>query len=487
MGTEIFIPEGATFNPAVMGYDSLGRKRCNFKIYDSLDNEVPFDFDPDTKKIRVRMQNKTIGTHNLKIKFFNDIVDSGVLKSKFGENYTISLAYASSSAITETGKLYTWGFNNYGQIGDGTTTNISTPTLIDSFGGEKIVAVSLGYYHSSAITETGKLYTWGYNYYGQLGDGTTTQRNTPTLIDAFGGEKIVAVSLGQHHSSAITETGKLYTWGFNNYGQIGDGTTTNISTPTLIDSFGGEKIVSVSLGTYHTSAITETGKLYTWGYNYYGQLGDGTTTQRNTPTLIDAFGGEKIVAVSLWGNHSSAITETGKLYTWGYNTQGQLGDGTTTQRNTPTLIDAFGGEKIVAVSLGQHHSSAITETGKLYTWGFNNYGQIGDGTTTNRPTPTLIDAFGGEKIVAVSLGGFWNSSSDNTYHSSAITETGKLYTWGRNHVGQLGDGTTTNISTPTLIDATSFSGENIELPVNNMTTLKTAQTLTKNDLTPIYK
>jgi len=338
MGTEIFIPEGATFNPAVMGYDSLGRKRCNFKIYDSLDNEVPFDFDPDTNKIRIRLQNKTIGVHNLKIKFFNDVVDSTVLKTKYGENYTASLGLYHSSAITETGKLYIWGYNDFGQVGDGTTTQRNTPTLIDSFGGEKIVAASLGLYHSSAITETGKLYIWGYNGYGQVGDGTTTQRNTPTLIDAFNGEKVVAVSLGYYHSSAITETGKLYTWGHNGYGQVGDGTTTQRNTPTLIDSFGGEKIVSVSLGTHHSSTITETGKLYIWGYNDYGQVGDGTTTNKTIPTLIDFFGGEKIVAVSLGASHSSAITETGKLYTWGDNGHGQLGDGTTTDKTTPTLI-----------------------------------------------------------------------------------------------------------------------------------------------------
>jgi alpha-tubulin suppressor-like RCC1 family protein len=379
----------------------------------------------------------------------NDTIDSMDLvevTNNFPQNikevYTAKHStYSFSYFIDINDNIYSVGSNNYGTLGDyGETKKINM--ISSAFHEEKIVAVSSGQDHSSAITETGKLYTWGWNQYGQLGDGTTTNKSTPTLIDAFNGEKIVAVSLGASHSSAITETGKLYIWGYNYYGQLGDGTTTNISTPTLIDSFGGEKVVAVSLGYYHSSAITETGKLYTWGLNNYGRLGDGTTTQRNTPTLIDAFGGEKIVSVSLGTHHSSAITETGKLYTWGYNYYGQLGDGTTTQRNTPTLIDAFGGEKIVSVSLGGYHSSAITETGKLYTWGYNNNGELGDGTTTSRTTPTLIDSFGGEKIVAVSLG---------RNHSSAITETGKLYIWGYNGYGQLGIGTTDSDPHPTPI------------------------------------
>jgi alpha-tubulin suppressor-like RCC1 family protein len=478
MGTEIFIPDGATFNPAVMGYDSLGRKRCNFKIYDDLNNPIPFDFDPVTGKIRVRLQNRVAGTYNLKIKFFNDQIDSYVLMSRFGENYTIGAGSSHSSAITESGKLYTWGYNFHGELGDGTTANKTVPTLIDRFNGEKVIAVSLGYYHSAAITETGKLYTWGYNGDGRLGDGTTTNRATPILIDNFDGEKVIAVSLGDRHSSAITESGKLYTWGYNNFGQLGDGTTTTRTTPTLIDKFNDEKVISVSLGRYHSSAITESGKLYTWGLNDAGQLGDGTTANKTIPTLINRFNGEKIIAVSLGWYHSSAVTESGKLYTWGLNGNGQLGDGTTANKTVPTLIDRFNGEKVIAVSLGYYHSAAITETGKLYTWGYNGDGRLGDGTTTNRATPILIDNFDGEKVIAVSLG---------DRHSSAITESGKLYTWGLNGNGQLGDGTTANKTVPTLISSTSFGNETIQLPVNNMTTTKTTQTLIHVDLTPIYK
>jgi alpha-tubulin suppressor-like RCC1 family protein len=346
---------------------------------------------------------------------------------------------------------YSWGYNVHGELGDGTTANKSNPVELKIFEGEQIEDLGAGFYHSAIVTKTGKLYTWGYNNYGQLGDGTTTQRTTPTLIYSFKEDKAKIVSLGEYHSAMITESGKLYTWGFNGNGRLGDGTTTNRTTPTLIDKFNGEKVISVSLGHYHSAAITESGKLYTWGLNDKGQLGDGTTVEKHVPILIDNFGGEKVIAVSLGGWHSSAITESGKLYTWGRNDYGgALGDGTTVNKSVPTLIDRFNGEKIKVVNLGFLHSSAITETGKLYTWGYNNAGQLGDGTIVNKSVPTLIDKFNGEKIITVNLGG--GNVSPYNGHSSAITESGKLYMWGLNNYGQLGDGTTVNKTVPTLID-----------------------------------
>lgn len=352
----------------------------------------------------------------------------------------ISMGVGYSSAITEFGSLYTWGDNEYGQLGDGTTADKYVPTLINSFDGEKVIAVDLGQDHSAAITETGKLYTWGHNQHGQLGNGNTYNRTTPTLIDSFNGEKVIAISLGGYTSAAITESGKLYMWGENDYGQLGNGLTIDRSFPLWINRFNGEKIVTVSLGSGHSSAITESGKLYTWGDNDFGQLGDGTTVEKHTPRLIDRFNGEKVIAVSLGVEHSAAITESGKLYTWGYNYYGQLGNGSTDERHIPTCI--ISGKKVVDVSLGWAHSAALIESGELYTWGSNSEGKLGDGTTIPKHYPILIDMFGGEKVVAISI---------SDHHSAAITETGKLYTWGNNFYGQLGIGPTSSRSVPTNV------------------------------------
>ena len=203
------------------------------------------------------------------------------------------------------------------------------------------------------------------------------------IIEDFNQEigNVNRISLGNSHSGAITENGDLYMWGYNGHGQLGNGASTQRLTPTKIMS----NVKAVGLGYDHSAAITESGDLYTWGDNYYGQLGDGTTTDRYTPTKIMS----NVKAVSLGHHHSAAITENGDLYMWGENYHGQLGDGThgsTNDRYTPTKIMS----NVKAVSLDEWHSGAITENGDLYMWGLNNYGQIGDGTTTDRHTPTKI-------------------------------------------------------------------------------------------------
>jgi alpha-tubulin suppressor-like RCC1 family protein len=375
----------------------------------------------------------------------------------------VSLGGSHSSAITSEGRIFTWGSNNYGQLGDGTTTRRYTPTDITGYfglnSGETIVSVSLGLSHSTAITSEGRIFTWGRNQYGQLGDGSTTNRNTPTDItgqlDFNTGESITGVSLGAVHSSVVSSAGRLFTWGQNDYGQLGNGTTTYGSIPTDITGqfslIAGETLTSVSLGSYHSSAITSGGRLFIWGQNSYGQLGNGTGTTLTTPTDItghfNLIAGETITRVSLGFSHSSAITSEGRLFTWGFNNYGQLGDGTTTYKLNPTdIMGRFSlgsDETIVSISLGHSHSIAITSEGRLFTWGWNQYGQVGDGTTTDRYTPTEITSqfisYTGETITGVSLAGSL---------SSAITSEGRLFIWGQNDYGQLGDGTTSSSSVP---------------------------------------
>ena len=311
-----------------------------------------------------------------------------------------------------------WGWNFHGQLGDGTTTDRYTPVKIM----DNVASVSLGGYHSAAITKDGSLYMWGCNGNGRLGDGTTTDRYTPVKIM----DNVASVSLGGYHSAAITKNGSLYTWGYNEYGQLGDGTSSHKTKPVKIM----DNIVSVSLGGYHSAAITKDGSLYMWGFNYRGRLGDGTTASKDTPVKIM----DNVVSVSLGSGYSAAVTKDGSLYMWGYNGNGQLGDGTSSHKTKPVKIM----DNIVSVSLGGYHSAAITKDSNLYMWGGNGNGQLGDGITTNRNTPVKIM----DNVASVSLGG---------YHSAAITKNGSLYTWGYNEYGQLGDGTTTDRTSPVAI------------------------------------
>jgi len=402
--------------------------------------------------------------------------DETILSTFFAEGH--------SSAITSEGRLFMWGDNYKGKLGNGSTSNQYAPIDITSQfnlnSEEMISSVSLGDSHSAAITSEGRLFTWGYNYHGQLGDNTTTDRDTPTDItsqfDLNGEETMISVSLGAYHSAALSSEGRLFVWGWNNYGQLGNGTTTDQMTPTNITSQfslnAEETITRVFLGDYHSSAITSEGRVFTWGYNSKGQLGDNTTTDKLLPTDITSQLnlniGESVISASLGEEYSCAVTSLGRLFTWGNNTFGQLGDTSTTNSSTPTDItsqfELINEEMIVAASLGGDHSSAITSVGRIFTWGYNFSGQLGDDTRTNQHTPKDITSqftlSAGETILSVSLG---------RKSSSAVTTLGRTFTWGYNAVGQLGDGTIYNIKTPynlLFITKTLLSSETLDYNVS---------------------
>jgi len=270
--------------------------------------------------------------------------------------------------------------------------------------GETISQVSLGSSHSAALTSNGRLFMWGANYDGQLGDGTTIDKFIPTEITSSfiltSADKIIQVSLGNSHSSALSTNGQIFTWGKNFYGQLGDGTTTEKFVPTKITSqfslTSGDKIIQVSLGYSFSTALTTNGQLFMWGANYDGQLGDNTSVNKSVPTKItNQFNlgiGDKIIQVSLGDSYSSAITLNGSLFIWGDNYYYQLGDGTSINRYEPKDItskfDLKESEKITSVFLSYSHSAALTSNGGLFMWGVNGNGQLGDNTTVNKSVPS---------------------------------------------------------------------------------------------------
>jgi uncharacterized repeat protein (TIGR02543 family) len=228
-----------------------------------------------------------------------------------------------------------------------------------------------------------------------------------TIKNVAAGGAIAGASsfMGGGHSLAVTTTGRVYAWGRNASGQLGDGTTANKSTPTLIslpgiNEFNNEETIkNVTAGGDYSHAVTTTGRVYSWGYNNLGQLGDGTKTNRSTPTLIsfpgiNEFNNEETIRnIHIGSLHSVAVTTAGRVYAWGWNIYGQLGDNTTTDKSSPTLISFTGlgdGEKIEDVFAGSAHSLAVTTNNRLYAWGFNSFGQLGDKTTVNKLIPTPV-------------------------------------------------------------------------------------------------
>ena len=216
--------------------------------------------------------------------------------------------------------------------------------------------------HTLGIKNDGKLWAWGYNGYGQLGDGTLIAKNVPTQVSTA--TNWVSVSAGQNHSMGITADGKLWTWGYNNQGQLGDGTNTAKNVPTQVGT--ATNWVSLSAGYFHSMGITADGKLWTWGYNGYGQLGDGTITAKNVPTQVGS--ATNWVNVSAGNSHSTGITADGMVWGWGMNSTGQLGDGTNTQSTIPKQSPV---QATIASSLVGTSSTATMQQGQynMYTSG----------------------------------------------------------------------------------------------------------------------
>jgi alpha-tubulin suppressor-like RCC1 family protein len=328
--------------------------------------------------------------------------------------------------------LYTWGGNDSGKLGDGTTTNKSSP-VITAGGGTNWKQVASGGLHTTAIKTDGTLWTWGNNSSGRLGDGTTTTRSSP-VTTAGGGTNWKQVASGGLHTTAIKTDGTLWTWGYNLNGELGAGTTTSRSSPGTTAG-GGTNWKQVASGYSHTAAMKTDGTLWTWGYNLNGELGDGTATNKSSP-VITAGGGTNWKQVACGNLHTAAVKTDGTLWTWGRNSTGQIGDGTVTTRSSPVTTTG-GGTNWKQVASGSTHSAAVKTDGTLWTWGYNGNGQLGTGVTTNRSSPGTTTG-GGTNWRQVACG----------YSTAAVKTDGTLWTWGYNNYGQLGDGTTTDRSSP---------------------------------------
>jgi alpha-tubulin suppressor-like RCC1 family protein len=333
------------------------------------------------------------------------------------------LAAAAPATTRPATALYVWGDNSYGQLGDGSTTSSSVPVRVTLPGGVTPRAVSEGYRTSLAVGSDGGVYAWGDNQFGQLGDGSTTEESTPVRVSLPGGVRAIAVSEGFDTSLALGSNGTVYAWGDNTSGQLGDGTATGpgtcgnspcSTTPVAVSLPRGVRATAVSEGGLDTSfALGSDGRVYAWGDNRDGQLGDGTTTGpqtcgnspcSTTPVAVSLPRHVRAAAVSAGGATTLALTWNGRVYAWGDNSSGQLGNGSTTEESTPVLVSLPSGVRATAVSAGGATSLARTWYGRVYAWGDNSSGQLGDGSTTDSSTPVLVSLPRGVRVITVSEG-----------------------------------------------------------------------------------
>tara|TARA_Y100000590_G_scaffold337462_1_gene384454 strand:+ start:466 stop:2172 length:1707 start_codon:yes stop_codon:yes gene_type:complete len=312
---------------------------------------------------------------------------------------SISARWSHACALKANDRAYCWGWNYIGQLGDGTKADRLSPTSVTGGveeGGYSFKSIATGGNHTCALKADGKAYCWGYNRRGQLGDGTggddthNNDRLSPTLV--AGGHSFESISGGRDHACGLKADGKAYCWGFNQYGQLGDGTNLDHkSVPTLV--VGGYSFESISAGGNHTCGVATDGKAYCWGFNSSGQLGELTTTNLSSPNLV--VGWHTWQSISAGGNHTCGVATDGKTYCWGNNEYGQLGNGKigiTTNRAIPTFVE--GGHtwqwSYQSISSGYSHTCGLATDNKAYCWGNNEYGQLGDGTTTDRLQSTGV-------------------------------------------------------------------------------------------------
>lgn len=349
-------------------------------------------------------------------------------------------------AITPAGGLKCWGWNGYGQLGNGTTTNSLVP--IDVPGVSNVLDVAVGARHTCVVTQGGGVKCWGANAQGALGDGTfnpaLTPQDVPTLPSG-----VRAVYAGNFHTCALMNTGTAKCWGNNLSGEVGEGTmNTYVAVP--LDVLNLSNITSMSLTTMQTCALTSDHNAYCWGDNSHGELGDGTTSASGTPVPVMGVGGA-VAQISAGNVHTCVLLLDGTAKCWGNNNYGELGSGDYVAQPSPATAPFAGaGQHFKSIYAGLSYTCGVTPSNGVKCWGNNDGGQLGDGTQITRPSP--VDVLG------LSAGVASIAHASVTYEAAASTcalmTDSRVLCWGHNADGQLGNGTSSfGVPTPGNVKA----------------------------------
>ncbi|MEO8107319.1 MAG: RCC1 repeat-containing protein [Actinomycetes bacterium] len=361
---------------------------------------------------------------------------------------TVAATPHGTCAMGLSGSLYCWGVDESSAAGISSTAPVTLASAPTSLDGKVIQQVTDDAIHTCALTGAGAAYCWGYGAQGQLGIGSrsTNYRPQPVVTTgALSGVRLTDITAGEYHTCGVSDVGKAYCWGNGNAGQIGDGGVRSRTAPRAVDASGvlkGKTLVDITAGDVFSCAIASAGKAYCWGGGGQGQLGNGAmTAQSAKPVRVDTSGvlsGKTLVAIDAGYAHVCALDTAGRVYCWGNNFYGELGNGLTKNRASPVAVDVSGalaGKTLADISAGDATTCAVSSAGRAYCWGDGGSGQIGDGTTSSRNVvPRAVDASGvlsGVALSNVSVGG---------RAACGLSGTGYVYCWGASFAGQLGYG-----------------------------------------------
>ncbi|ETV68259.1 hypothetical protein, variant 1 [Aphanomyces astaci] len=331
---------------------------------------------------------------------------------------------------TDGARVFSWGSNGFGQLGQGHEVDLSTPTPIKI--DRAAQSVACGGNSSAIVTTEGHVYTFGAGGSARLGHGDaidTPNVSTPQLLEV---PDLVfqKVAIGEYHMAALTADYRLFTWGRHNSPQLGHANVAR-GFPNEVAELRGN-VQDIACGRQHSVAITTDGKLYVWGLGHEGALGHGDKANVDRPKLVAALAKESIVQAACGREYTLALTKEGVVYAWGANDYGQLGvAGSMRYQRTPLPVTSLDGLDVVQVAAGEYHSAALTASGQVYTWGLGKDGQLGLGTNDDRNIPRKLSELDGLHIVQVACGGG---------HTVCVSADGNLWVFGRGRSGQLGRG-----------------------------------------------
>ncbi|KAG7982838.1 hypothetical protein I3843_04G073100 [Carya illinoinensis] len=375
---------------------------------------------------------------------------TGEVTGPFRRVLLISAGASHSVALLSGNIVCSWGRGEDGQLGHADAEDRFLPTQLSALDSHEIVSVTCGADHTTAYSRTLlEVYSWGWGDFGRLGHGNSSDLFTPQPIKALNGLRIKQIACGDSHCLAVTMEGKVQSWGRNQNGQLGLGTTEDSLVPQKIQAFQEVSIKMVAAGAEHTAAVTEDGELYGWGWGRYGNLGLGDRSDRLVPEKVSAIDGEKMIMVACGWRHTISVSSSGGLYTYGWSKYGQLGHGDFEDHLVPHKLEALHDANISQISGGWRHTMALTSDGKLYGWGWNKFGQVGVGDNVDHCSPVQVKFPLEQKVIQITCG--WR-------HTLAVTERQNVFSWGRGTNGQLGHGESVDRNIPKIIEVLSVDG-----------------------------